>query len=612
MSAPNGLVVGTAGHIDHGKTSLIRALTDIETDRLAEEKRRGISIDLGFAHLTLANGRRISFVDVPGHERFMKNMLAGAGGIQAVLLVVAADESVKPQTREHFDICRLLGIEHGLVALTKIDVSTPEQLRAARHDVSKMVVGSFLEGAPVIGVSATTGQGLTELKSELMVLAEGIPPRDRSGFARLPIDRSFALKGFGTVVTGTLWDGTLRTGDSVQLQPGKREARIRGIQVHGEQVDEAVAGQRTAVNLTGMNHADVTRGLVLTHCDGLESTKLLDVSLEWLNEEDVSARREDFLLHTGTSEIVATLKVISGRFARVWLARPLLTLPGDRFVLRRPSPAGMVAGGTVIDVFPPGRMNRKKTFARLESLAQGGAAERLQLLVEESFNGRRVADLIKHTGLPIDRVQSLIAGNPNLLFAEAAQRVVSRIWINQMRQKVVGLLQEFHAKNPAAAGLPISVVRMNLEANLASIVLDFPEVRQQGDVVALATHKPRLSTEESRCLDQIERAFRQGGFQPPSPVDVLKSSGTDPKKGRGMLEALVKTNRLVRVSEDVIFHVEVVSHIRKSLAAHKGRKFSVPEFKDWTQISRKYAIPLLEYLDRQHVTRREGDARVVL
>jgi len=613
MSSSDGLVVGTAGHIDHGKTSLIRALTGIDTDRLAEEKRRGISIDLGFAHLTLPNGRRISFVDVPGHERFIKNMLAGAGGIKAVLLVVAANESVKPQTREHFDICRLLGIEHGVVVLTKVDIASAEQIGAARQDVQKLCAGSFLDGAPVVEVSAQNGRGLADLQSELGRLAAGLAARARNGFARLPIDRSFALKGFGTVVTGTLRNGTLRPGEMVQLQPGEQEARIRAIQVHGQQVDVAVAGQRTAVNLTGIDHSEIQRGLVLTHRNRLDATKLIDVSVDWLREEVIPSKREEFLLHTGTSETVAMLKMFSPGFARLWLANPVLALPGDRFVLRRPSPAETVAGGTVIDAFPPGRLNRTRTLARLKLLAEASSAQRVQLLIEESADGRRFADLIKLTGRPEDELKPVIARNPELVVAEAAQRVVTKAWVDRMRQKLAALLKDFHSKNPAAAGMPMAAARMKLEPNLASVIFDnFAAVRVQGDVVSLATHKAQLSSDESRSLDQMELAFRQGGFQPPSPGEVFKSSGTDVKKGRGMLEALVKNNRLVRVSEDVIFHAEVLSHIRKSLSAHKGRKFSVPEFKEWTQISRKYAIPLLEYLDRQHVTRREGDARIVL
>jgi selenocysteine-specific elongation factor len=609
----DGLVIGTAGHIDHGKTSLIRALTGMDTDRLAEEKRRGISIDLGFAYLTLPNGSRISLVDVPGHERFIKNMLAGVGGIEAVILIVAANESVKPQTREHFEICRLLGIEYGLVALSKVDIASSEQVTKARRDIQALCAGSFLQEAPFLEVSAQTGQGLAELKSQLTALAGNVSYKDRSGLARLPIDRSFALRGFGTVVTGTLRGGALRRGQTVQLVPGKREARIRGLQVHGQQVEMAFAGQRTAVNLTGIDHSEIQRGLVLTSSDEVEATKLLDVSVEWLEQEEIPSKREEFLLHTGTAETVTVLKTFSGTLARLWLAHPVLVLPGDRFVLRRPSPAKTVAGGTVVDTFPPGRLNRAKALIRLERLVDLNVAGRLQVFVEESTDGRRIADLVKRTGLPAEELKAVIAASPALVFAETAGRVVTKAWVDRRRQMLLAILKDFHAKNPGAAGLPMAFARMKLEPNLAAVIFDnFATVRVEGDLVSLATHKAQISNEDTHSLERIEFAFRQGGFQPPLPSEVLKAAGADAKKGRGMLEALLKANRLVRVSEDVIFHAEVVSHIRKSLAAHKGRKFSVPEFKEWTQISRKYAIPLLEYLDRQHVTRREGDGRVVL
>ena len=315
MSGPRGFVIGTAGHIDHGKTSLIRALTGIDTDRLAEEKKRGISIDLGFAHLTLPDGHRISFIDVPGHERFIKNMLAGAAGIQAVLLIVAADESVKPQTREHFHICRLLGIEDGIIVLTKADLASPEQIAIASEDIKALCTGSFLERAPVMPVSAYTGQGLSDLKNAIARLADYGCSRDEEGLTRLPIDRSFTLKGFGTVVTGTIWTGKLHVGDTVQIHPTKREARIRGLQVHGNHVEVAAAGQRTAVNLTSVDHSEIRRGCVLTHGDGLESTKRIDVSMDWLDELDVPDKREQFLFHAGTAEIPALLKVLDRRNA---------------------------------------------------------------------------------------------------------------------------------------------------------------------------------------------------------------------------------------------------------------------------------------------------------
>lgn len=618
MRPPGGLVIGTAGHIDHGKTSLVRALTGMETDRLEEEKRRGISIDLGFAHLTLADGRRISFIDVPGHERFIKNMLAGAAGIEAVLLVVAADESVKPQTREHFEICRLLGIEHGLVVLTKIDLPSAEQIARATRDIEALCASSFLAGAPIVPVSAMTGEGIAALKEAIANLADNVAPRESTGLMRLPIDRSFALKGFGTVVTGTMWNGALRVADTVEIYPAKQVARVRGLQVHGTQVSTAAAGQRTAVNLSGVDHDEIRRGFVLAARGELDSSKLLDVSIQWL-ETDIPMRRTQVLFHCGTAETPAWLKVLergdagNPSFARLWLTDPILALPGDRFVLRRPSPAQTIAGGKIVDAFPPARLNRNRTIARLHALAEGGLAKRIEILVQESSNGRRIGDLVRMTAMPADLLKALIQGNSALVLIESAQRVVTKLWIEKARERILRFLSEFHAKNPAALGAPVALARLNLDASLAAAVFDgFSGVRITGDMVALATHKAQVNAEDTQALLRMEQAFRQAGVQPPLASEVLRSAGADAKKNRGLLEALIKTQKLVRVSEDLIFHADVLAHIRKLLASHKGGRFSVPEFKEWTQVSRKYAIPLLEYLDRQHVTRREGDARVVL
>ncbi|MGI9071380.1 MAG: selenocysteine-specific translation elongation factor [Bryobacteraceae bacterium] len=618
MDRPSGVVVGTAGHIDHGKTALVRALTGIDTDRLAEEKRRGISIDLGFAHLALPNGRTISFVDVPGHERFVKNMLAGAAGIQAVLLVVAANESVKPQTREHLDICRLLAIRSGIIVLTKIDLAGAEQIRKTCEEVRALCAGSFLDAAPAIAVSATTDQGLDELKAELSLLIERIPPRDDSGLARLPIDRSFALRGFGTVVTGTLCSGKLRVGDSVQLHPADRQLRIRGLQVHGTGVDSAIAGQRLAVNLSGIESSEIRRGYVLTHSSALEMTKLIDVSVEWLESFEVPRKREHLLLHIGTAEVFAAIKILhtgqgSQMLARLWLSETVLALPGDRFVLRQPSPAHTVAGGLVIDPFPPARLNRAKTIGRLQILAEADLARRVQLLVEESATGRGFEELVRLTGAGETQLRSIIGHNPSLVSVDSAQRIVTKAWIAEKRRKLVNWLAAFHTQHSSAAGAPIALARLGLDPQLATAVFDgFPAIRVQGDIIALANHKAQFSNQESRTLAKIEGAFRQAGFKPPPAKQVLESTGTDSKQARALLEALIKSRTLVRISEDLIFHTDAITHIRKSLSGHKGRKFSVPEFKEWTQISRKYAIPLLEYLDRERVTRRDGDARVVL
>ena len=619
MNARGGIVVGTAGHIDHGKTALIGALTGIDTDRLAEEKRRGISIDLGFAHLTLPNGKQISFVDVPGHERFIRNMLAGAAGIEAVLLIVAADEGIKPQTREHFDICRLLGVERGIVVLTKSDLASAEQMRGTHAAVQSLTASSFLANAPVIPVSAVTRAGLRDLMQALTQLSDRETSRDIDGPARLPIDRSFALKGFGTVVTGTLGSGCLHVGDTVELRPTLREARVRGLQVHGKPVTTSFAGERTAVNLSGVNHSEIRRGFVLVTPKTLELTGVIHASLTPLVQDKVFDPHEDFVLHVGTSDVSAHIKLLQDHFGKeptlvqINLAEPVVAAPGDRFILRRPSPSETVAGGCVIDPFPPGRLSRAKASARLMRLHSANVAERLELLVDEKKNGRTVPELVRLTGRPAGEIAVAAQHSAQLLNVTGSQQVVSRAWLARQRAQVLQFLTAFHTQYPASAGAPLAQVRFGLEQSLAHFVLaNFPPVHVTGELISLATHRPQVSQQETAALHNLEQVFRKAGYQPASPIEVLRSAALDAKTGRSLLEKLIKNARLVRVTEELIFHADVIAHIRTSLSVHKGRRFSVPEFKQWTQISRKYAIPLLEYLDHQRVTKRDGDYRVVL
>jgi selenocysteine-specific elongation factor SelB len=620
INGKGGLVLGTAGHIDHGKTTLVRALTGMETDRLAEEKKRGISIDLGFAHLTLPDQRRVALIDVPGHERFIKNMLAGVGGIDAVLLVVAADEGVKPQTREHFEICRLLGVSKGLVALTKIDNVREESIAAVTSQIRALCVGSFLEDAPIVPVSAHSGQGLDVLRVSLANLSSGIPGRPTSGLARLPVDRSFTMQGFGTVVTGTLWSGELKTGDAVEVHPLRERFRIRGLQVHGKPVARSVAGQRTAVNLAGVEARRIRRGFVLSLPETLETTQIVDTRLEWLDAKYACRSRQALHLHIGTSEAMADVRLIqtitpTQTLTRVSVREPLLILPGDRFVLRTPSTT--IAGGSVIDAFPPIRLTRTKTAERLRLLAAGDEMARLELLVIESPQGRRLANLTRMMGSTPLKIRQLAEENPRLMFCEAGQRIVSHAWLEQKRQQVVKWLESFHTANPGVKGAPTHQIRSTLMSGVEPGISDFilqsiPQVRVEGDVVALAQHHAQLNPEEVRSRDRIEQIYRNAGFQPPSMQEALANGGVAPARARALLESLVKDGKLVRIGPDLIFHGSVLAHIRKSLVSQKGRRFSVPDFKLWTQISRKYAIPLLEYLDREHVTRRDGDMRIVL
>lgn len=618
VDSKGGLVFGTAGHIDHGKTTLVRALTGIETDRLAEEKKRGISIDLGFAHLTLPDQRRVALIDVPGHERFIKNMLAGVGGIDAVMLVVAADEGVKPQTREHFDICRLLGVSKGIIALTKIDNAREESLPAVLSQLEALCAGSFLEGAPVVPVSAHSGQGLDALRASLVELASRITARPTAGLARLPVDRSFTMQGFGAVVTGTLRSGELKTGDTIEVHPLRERFRIRGLQVHGKPVVSASAGQRTAVNLVGIEARQIHRGFVLSPPETFEATYIVDTKLEWLDTKCASRPRQRLHLHIGTSETMADVRLMqtitsSQTLTRISVREPLLILPGDQFVLRTPD--ATIAGGSVVDAFPPVRLTQAKTTQRLKILVNGNDATRLELLVTENAQGRRLADLTRLTGWTQRKIRELADVNRRLIVH--GQWVVSREWLEQKQQQVIKWLESFHKGNPTAKGAPTHQIRSALLAGIESGIADFvlqntPQLRIEGDVIALTRHHAQLNAEEIRARDRIEQLYRDAGFQPPSMQEALANGGAAQARARSLLESLIKEGRLVRIGQDVIFHSSVLAHIRKSLALQRGRRFSVPDFKSWTQISRKYAIPLLEYLDREHVTRRDGDVRIVL
>jgi selenocysteine-specific elongation factor len=619
INGPAGIVFGTAGHIDHGKTTLVRALTGIETDRLVEEKKRGISIDLGFAHLTLPNFRRIAIVDVPGHERFIKNMLAGTGGIDAVMLVVAADEGIKPQTREHFDICRLLGISNGLVVLTKVDMVNGAHLRETSAQVSKFCQGTFLENAPVIPVSAHSGAGLDTLRIELGREVEKLKPRSYEGFARLPIDRCFTMQGFGTVVTGTLWSGSLETGEVVEIHPLGEKVRIRGLQVHNQPVAMARAGQRTAVNLAGIEVSRIRRGCFLATKEVFDTVRLFDSAIEWIRPEFSTRTSQQLHLHMACVETMADVRLIQSLDGRNSLARisarePVLALPHDRFVLR--SANATVAGGSVIDAFPPVRLKRNKTRQRLANLLSGNDAARLELLAGESSQGCRLADLVRSTGWTLDKIRKLAAENQNLTLFEAQRRVISLNWLEQKRGEVTSWLAGFHTAHPESPGAPIhqirSAVLRGVEPDVSELVIRAIDgTKISGDVVALASHGVRVSPEELRLREKLERIYWEGGFQPPTVKEALTAAGRE-KAAAAQIEALVKNKRLVRVSPELLFHADVLQHVRESLAVHKGKQFSVPEFKEWVKISRKFAIPLLELLDREHVTQRTGDLRIVL
>ncbi|MGO4879491.1 MAG: selenocysteine-specific translation elongation factor [Bryobacteraceae bacterium] len=623
------IIVGTAGHIDHGKTALVKALTGIDADRLEEEKRRGITIDIGFAHLQLTPDIRLGFVDVPGHERFIKNMLAGASGIDVVLFAIAADESIKPQTREHFDICALLGIQQGVVALTKADLVDPDILELVRLEVQEFVAGKFMENAPVVAVSSVTGAGLDELREALRRAACAVPSKWAAGHLRLPLDRAFTVKGFGTVVTGTLISGTVAKEQEVELYPTGRRLRVRGVQVYGEPAEQALGGQRTALNLAGIEPLEVARGMVLAEPGVFRAVTQIDCALDLLPSAKPLKHRAPVHFHAGTAEIEAQVRLLDGAtalqpgrraWARIVLREPALLLPGDRFIIRMFSPVVTIGGGMVVDI--GGKRYRKgdRVAERLQTLADAAEPERIALLVRESKYGMGLAELVARTGLRESQIAALPScdGEGAVLYFKQPQHwFVDRAWFHAAREKLLRAVREFHQKNPLLPGIPKQDLRGRELPDSPPFLIDAllaeeKQIAVEGENVRLATHKLVLKQDEEQARAAIERAFEQAGLAVPALPDVLAKSGVESARARSLLQILLREKRLIRVSDDLVFHHTAIEKLRAMLAAHKSARFNVGTFKEWTGISRKYAIPLLEYLDRERVTRREGDERVVL
>jgi selenocysteine-specific elongation factor len=632
------VVVGTAGHIDHGKSSLVEALTGLHPDRLEEEKLRGITIDLGFANLEFSDGSQIGFVDVPGHERFIKNMLAGVGGIDAVLLVVAADESVKPQTKEHFDICKLLKVSAGLVAITKADLVDSELAELVKLEVQEFVKGSFLEQAPIIPVSARSGLGLADLKDALRKLADATPHRNSKAAFRLPIDRCFTLRGFGTVVTGTLLNGALNKEDEVAIYPTGLKARVRGVQVYSKTTDQAVAGQRTAVNLPNVEVSQIQRGMEISVPDRFSPVSTCDARIELLECSPIAISRKTAMrLHHGTSEIVCTLRPVGSRqiqpgncgFVRIALDRPVLALPGDKFIVRQLSPAVTLGGGTILDIGP---FKTRKGSARdavewLESLQLLDLPELLYCHVKRSaFFGMTEPQILSRVVLDKPAVRGLVGS----LIKEGRLRVVSEepflvvesTSFAQLMEQVVRYLDVFHNSNPLSTGIPKEQLSSGLGKTCHPLALraalnqlaETKTILVENELVSLSGRKVVLKGEESAAKAQIEEAFLQAGWKVPVLDEVLAAVTVPPDQARKLVVLLAKEKRLVKISENLLYHAESIARLKELLTGYKKQstQIDVGKFKDLTGVSRKYAIPLLEFLDRERVTRRVGDCRVIL
>ncbi|MCZ2156113.1 MAG: selenocysteine-specific translation elongation factor [Bryobacterales bacterium] len=626
MIPAKNFIVGTAGHIDHGKTSLIQALTGVDTDQLKEEKERGITIDLGFASSTFPNDITLSWIDVPGHERFIGNMLAGAAGIDMVLLVVAATEGVMPQTREHFEICRMLGVQHGLIALTKSDLVDQDGLELAEADVRALVAGSFLADAPVIAVSSRTGAGLDRLRDALLHLASEMTSRPVTGNFRLPVDRAFVMKGFGTVVTGTVFDGSVQLEQNVTLLPHGRSARVRGIQVHGSPAVEAHRGQRAALNLSGIDVSDVHRGNTVTTPGAYLPTKEFDVQMELLSSAPELPALHPVHLHMATSATVAKMRFHdraaratpgSRVFARVYTEAALIALPGDHFILRRFSPLETIGGGIILDNQPPKLRRKESAVEKLRILASGNLARSLAIAVNERDAGCSLASLVPRLGLRETDLLSLVERSDVRTAGLQGDWLLTPAQSEALATRLQSILTTFHANNPMLPGMGKEQLRAALAAPWPDAVFDWfiaqdSRFQREGDTVRLSVHQPTLSRAETVASRKLESFFLDAGLQVPAMADALRESGVEPKTALTILQNLIREGRLVKIGQNLVFHKQNIADAIGLLQKHRGQQFSIAEFKEWTGISRKYAIPLLEFFDRQRITRRTGDSRTVL
>lgn len=628
------IILGTAGHIDHGKTTLVKALTGIDTDRLKEEKERGITIELGFAHLELPGGQLLGIVDVPGHEKFVKNMVAGATGIDLVALVIAADEGVMPQTREHLEICQLLRVKSGLVVLTKMDLVDPEWLELVREDISKFLTGTFLEGAPIVEISSVTGRGLDDLLKTLAHLVKGVAERDTGNFFRLPIDRVFTMKGFGTVVTGTTASGQIELGAEVTVYPKDVTTKIRGIQVHNRDITRASAGLRTAINLQGAEKAEIERGDVLAAKDSLKLTQLADISLDLLKSAPRKLKhRARVRFHTGTSEIISTilfldrdeLKPGETCFAQIRLEKPTVLLAHDRYVIRSYSPVRTIGGGEVLNAFPERRKRHtEKSLLDLKTLSKGDLNDVVELFIAATrFKG------LEQGGLPLltntsrkgieDVLRRLLAQKRVILYDREKGSLIHSEFHQAARVEIISTLERYHRENPLKGGFLKEELRSRTMGSRNSKLFNFlitqliaeGAIAQEKEILRLGGHKVTLAGDQKEVRRRLEEIYLKAGLQPPYFKEIKDEFAG--REGSELLQVMVKGGVLIKVKEDLYFHRDVIESLRKRLVVYLNEKNEIdtPQFKEMTKVSRKYTIPLLEYFDLTQVTVRVGDKRVI-
>ncbi|TFG93757.1 MAG: selenocysteine-specific translation elongation factor [Syntrophobacterales bacterium] len=628
------IILGTAGHVDHGKTSLIKALTNVDTDRLKEEKERGITIELGFAPLVLPDGQKIGIVDVPGHEKFVKNMVAGAAGIDLVVLVIAADEGVMPQTREHFEICELLGIRRGIVALTKIDMVDEEWLALVQEDVRNFLEGNFLEEAPIIPLSSVTGAGLPEFLQALSEVISTLDERTDSGLFRRPVDRVFTMKGFGTVVTGTLASGKIRVGDTVEIMPSGEQAKIRGIQVHNETAQEAQAGQRTAINLQGTDRTLIERGYILTRPSTFEASDRLDVHMKYLASAGKKLKNRALVrFHTGTSETISRI-ILPDRdglepgeetYAQVIPATPVVAMSGDRFVIRSYSPITTVGGGEITD--PLAKKRRKhSTPDEVEKLDQGTGEEKTEIILERAgLAGIPSLTLAIRTGLPPGEqekiLEKMLSEKKALLIDRDERRVISSRAYGDFQDRVLSEISAYHTKYPLKEGISREELRITLggfiDPKLFNKAIkdlgDSKKIVAEKENVRIEDHSVNLKEDEIQLREEIGGIYKNAGLTPPLTKDLMEKFPGNKKAVVDILNLMLSENVLVKLNEDMYFHREALDRLREDYRALliKDGKASPATFKELTGLSRKFIIPLMEYFDKIKLTIRVENHRML-
>jgi selenocysteine-specific elongation factor len=628
------IILGTAGHIDHGKTSLIKAVTGTDTDRLKEEKLRGITIELGFASMDLPGGDHLGIVDVPGHEKFVKNMVAGATGIDIVAMVIAADEGVMPQTREHMEICSLLDVQHGLVALTKTDMVDEEWMELVLEDVREFTAGTFLEDVDIVPVSSVTGEGIDQFISALEKLSREIPDRRHTDLFRLPVDRVFTMKGFGTVITGSLIAGKVNVGDTIEIYPTGVGAKVRGIQVHNLAVEQAESGMRTAINLQGVEKASINRGDILADAGALVSNYMVDVSFNYLNSNKKPLKnRTRVRFHTGTSEILGYLILLDREelapgepvAAQMRLDAPVALVRDDRFVIRSYSPIRTIGGGKVINPIPAKHKRfRPESIKPLEQLRDADAETIITLQLENAgYVGISFGHLKLMTNLPdkplANKLQDLLSHQIVVLVDKENRIYTHNTVADNLRSEILEQLDKFHHKHPLKPGMLKEELKSKFPHGVSPKLINLVINRmvKENDIVLeektmrLAGHKISLAGDQAEVRGKIIAAYRDGRLMPPYFKELINNFKLDPGQAKDVLMLLVDEGQVIKVKEDLYFDAAAVEALKKELVEFlkSNGEITTPRFKDMTGASRKYVIPLAEYFDARNVTLRIGDIR---